>query len=696
VARFLNPKVSRFETILARRGAVMVDFSDRENVKRWLDAVNAAKRRREVAVAIAARASLRATPRLRLSLGESRPRATVLSDWVLPSLRATALAWAAAKYPGRGSELRGYAAAADYAARVAADAADETYPYAIDAYAAIDASNAAAAAAASAAHPAAVARADDAAVSDAAKAAAHATDAYDADAAFVAACASDVDLIDAGGSGSELMESPLWPNRAPDLATVAWTDLRAALLGAAEGWEVWTNWYEARLAGDPDHPQNEALEIARATIPDEIWKQGPAVVNAEIKRLIGEATKTLEQGPGRWDFFVSYAVEDETFAREFVNVLEGAGYSTVAQFKDFSVGANFVHEMNRGLAGAGRVVALYSQHYQDSEHCQAEWAAAYNSDPSGAKRKLIPFLLAPTALGPLARQVVYKSLVGLNTAQRTAAILEAIASRPPARNPEEIKSILAKVASPQASINPKEQLDAGPNVTFDRPFVDTDLPELPSIQRGLANTILDSLPGNTPPVVRSVLRKYDEHLLERGAQPIVRYLDDLAAALREERDTPEAGDWGGRGLAELFRRFFANHALLRTHFPLKGEEIFAELPIDEDEATGDALTEPIKNVAAAMEEVVAVDKATAAIAKAVNNSAAFANDLASLPPAPNAPDPQSTHVTVKRRYVLGTIGFLATIYELVGTTASIYGVPEGAALLQAVGKAIEKLMSLLL
>jgi hypothetical protein len=141
----------------------MVDFSDREDIRRWLDAINPAKRRREVAVAMAARASLRVTPRLRLSLEESRSRATVLSDWMLPSLRATALAWAAAKYPARGSELRGYAVAAADAARVAAAAADEAYPYARDSYAAIDASNAAAYAADSAAHPAAVARADEAA-----------------------------------------------------------------------------------------------------------------------------------------------------------------------------------------------------------------------------------------------------------------------------------------------------------------------------------------------------------------------------------------------------------------------------------------------------------------------------------------------------------------------------------------------------
>ncbi len=417
--------------------------------------------------------------------------------------------------------------------------------------------------------------------------------------------------------------------------------------------------------------------------------------NSEIKRLIDEATKAPAPTEALWDFFVSYAAADEDMAREVVGVLESAGHSTVAQFKDFSVGGNFVNEMNRGLAGMGRLVALYSPSYQASPHCQAEWAAAYAADPSGAKRKIVPFLLAPTALDPLARQIVYKSLVGLTETQRNAAILEAIALRPSPRDTEAIKSLLAEVASPQASINAKIQLDAGPNATFDRPFVDAGLPELPSIQRGLANAIRKSLPRNAPAVVGAFLESYSEHLLERGTQPIVRYLDDLAAVLRAELEAADADTWD-KGVAEAFKRFFANDALLRTHFPLKGEETFAELPIDEDSATGDALTEPINNVAAALQEVVAADKATPAIAKAVNNSAVFARDLASLPPAQIPPDPNSKRVTVKRRYVLGTIGFLVTIYTLIGTTASIYGIPEGAALFKAVAEAIEKLMSLLL
>ena len=64
----------------------MVDFSDREEIERWVNAIEPAKRRREVAVALAARAALRVTP---LQGQKSAPN--FLSDIVLPSLRATAL-----------------------------------------------------------------------------------------------------------------------------------------------------------------------------------------------------------------------------------------------------------------------------------------------------------------------------------------------------------------------------------------------------------------------------------------------------------------------------------------------------------------------------------------------------------------------------------------------------------------------------
>ena len=90
---------------------------------------------------------------------------------------------------------------------------------------------------------------------------------------------------DANLAADQLITSPLWLEApSPDLAR-NWVSLKAWLLEAKEGWEVWTEWYEARLSGElPDL----ALERAKVEIAEEIWKQGPKVVNAEIARLIKE------------------------------------------------------------------------------------------------------------------------------------------------------------------------------------------------------------------------------------------------------------------------------------------------------------------------------------------------------------------------------------------------------------------------
>lgn len=271
-----------------RLGGSAADFSDRMDVKRWLDRIKPARRRREVAVAMAARAALRVAPLLVKELPRGRRRGEILSTIVLPSLRANALSWAAGKYPTRDDEIR--TAAGTFSANVvfAAAAAEFT----------ADAANSAAKAAG------AVAFAADAGANAAAFAvfAADEVPAAGANAAATA-YAADAALIDSGRSGVELAGMPLWPNGAPDWASEAWRTLRSALLAAGQDWEVWTDWYEARLAGDAARPPIEALEVARAMIPDEIWKKGPAVVNGEIRRLI-EEHRSLQQHPAAFQFRV--------------------------------------------------------------------------------------------------------------------------------------------------------------------------------------------------------------------------------------------------------------------------------------------------------------------------------------------------------------------------------------------------------
>jgi hypothetical protein len=396
-------------------GEPPLQFSDRDKLEAWLQG-----QKRKAAVAIAARAALRVAP---FAARELVPQGGKLGRESFENLtsvifRATAVARVAGAYPTRAKELRATRAAAaasssgSVSAAAAAAAAAVNAPVAIWAVYSADA-------AASAAYWAEVsADADGAALT---------WDEVSADARALA-------------RGESLAGAPLWTLSRPDWSRKYWERLKAAL-PKDENWRVWIDWYQDRIIG---RAYDEAKEMIFATVPEAEWQKGPSAANKWIADRLAELNQEERKPPSSWDFFISYSSVDEPSAREVAAGLEEAGHSTFAQFKDIAPGNNFVREMQGGLEKSKRIVALLSPEYEKSDHCQAEWAAAYNRDPSGKKRVLIPLLLRETALNSLAGQVVYKSLVGLTSEARKKAILEAIAAKAPLPKPaENVASLFA-------------------------------------------------------------------------------------------------------------------------------------------------------------------------------------------------------------------------------------------------------------
>jgi hypothetical protein len=199
----------------------------------------------------------------------------------------------------------------------------------------------------------------------------------------------------------------------------------------------YANWTTIRLDGVAS--SNVGKQIARFSedIVEALLKpwvspeERRRVEEAEAQRVAEEERQRKVKAESRntgpnWDFFLSYSDEDQAFARWFENVLEAAGQRVFSQFNNMPPGSNFVREMQRGLERSVRLIALLSPAYVKSGHCQAECSAAYGADPGGDARKLVPFLIEATELPPLARQIVFKSLVGLSPLDATKAILEAV------------------------------------------------------------------------------------------------------------------------------------------------------------------------------------------------------------------------------------------------------------------------------
>jgi hypothetical protein len=269
------------------------------NLKDWLRG-----RKREDAVAIAARAALRVFPLVAQSSGtrgieQTNRQFAVLT---LASFRAGASAFVAAKYPTR------------------ADAADATFAGSIFAFATI-------AAASSAAHAAEAARAAGAAIhtaggARAAGAAIHAADAAAAAARAAgslpsAAFASDAAASAANAAAFAALPNVIWASVADDarfletreagalVASPLWAgDLRWEL-PADQNWFVWFEWYEAISAGREPWPLLDAevrenLEVAIVSLSNDVWEQGPTAANAAIDALIKatHASAIAAQGPG--------------------------------------------------------------------------------------------------------------------------------------------------------------------------------------------------------------------------------------------------------------------------------------------------------------------------------------------------------------------------------------------------------------
>jgi hypothetical protein len=144
-----------------------------------------------------------------------------------------------------------------------------------------------------------------------------------------------------------------------------------------------------------------------------------------------------EIGPeaSRRNFFISYTLADKPWASWIAYQLEIAGYTTFFQLWDIRPGHNIPLMMSEGVALCDRLIAVLSPHYIKAPFPQAEWADTFYSDPTGAKRKLIPVRVEPCVLPPLMRAIVYVDLVNLDKAGARLRLLDAVALEVPRHGP---------------------------------------------------------------------------------------------------------------------------------------------------------------------------------------------------------------------------------------------------------------------
>lgn len=126
-----------------------------------------------------------------------------------------------------------------------------------------------------------------------------------------------------------------------------------------------------------------------------------------------------------WDFFLSYAQEDEGWASWAAWVLEEAGYQTLIQAWDFVPGSHYMLRMEEGFQKAARTIAVVSNAYLSSVYGKHEWMTAFRADPEGFARKLVPIRIEDCARPGLLDGIVSIDLFAL---EGRAAAQEALLS----------------------------------------------------------------------------------------------------------------------------------------------------------------------------------------------------------------------------------------------------------------------------
>lgn len=360
------------------------DIKDKESLERWLGG-----RSEEDARVIAARSVLRAIPCLEL-IAPLLGKAIWAPSLALAAMRVSHCAWSASlrRLPSPGAK----------SLQVYVDRIAEDLPIMDDFQPAINVVNAGLA----------TVCIETDHVSDAAWATHYSSSALESFADSVNGATWDAILADSlhlenHRSTTAVEIGPLWPKGMPIGVANTWSALRTELLARSiEHWDMWIDWYEARLRGEPSNGEEEIARILEVT--EEEWAAGPAIANKKIKDIVARfrskpaetsaimdniataAAKTTTIAP----LFISHASQaDGARARALAAALEAAGQPCWIAPRNIAPGADWNGSILAAIEACGGVVLLVSPASVSSPFVKAEIQHAFEH-----KKRVVPVRLA--------------------------------------------------------------------------------------------------------------------------------------------------------------------------------------------------------------------------------------------------------------------------------------------------------------
>lgn len=156
-------------------------------------------------------------------------------------------------------------------------------------------------------------------------------------------------------------------------------------------------------------------------------------LNQEIMQELEATFSSNENSTGeksmkheRRDFFISYNVADENWAKWIAETLENNGYKTFIQAWDIKPGDDFIVRMQEFLTNSERFLPILSSTYLDAPYCQAEWAPALATVIKDDPDFFIPIRIVNISPEGLLKTRVYIDLFDTQEAEATKRLLDGV------------------------------------------------------------------------------------------------------------------------------------------------------------------------------------------------------------------------------------------------------------------------------
>lgn len=142
-------------------------------------------------------------------------------------------------------------------------------------------------------------------------------------------------------------------------------------------------------------------------------------------------------------FFISYAHEDAPAAKRLANDLRSHGHSVWIDEEQIKSGDSLVEKIQEGINSSQNLIVLLSENSAKSTWVRQEIASAFQDDPAGSARRIIPVLLDSRAEVPLS--LAKLKYIDFTTAESYFEGLKALSSLAADSEAERKRAALAKL-----------------------------------------------------------------------------------------------------------------------------------------------------------------------------------------------------------------------------------------------------------